>query len=136
MQKEFNNQLGALLPEDMVYEILEFSGHGNWRAGRLRERFVYRLRFDDPRFEVIGKIQPIQKMKFFVDMNYGNGFNVATYDYYIQLKIPGEYNKYYELATAEFQGGPTNLIKYTINLITDKMATRNIYSEHVYYDPL
>ena len=133
MQKEFNNELGALLPEDMVYEILEFSGHGNWRAGRLRERFVYRLRSDDPRFEVIRKIQPIQKMKFFVDLHDGDGFNMATYDYYIHLQIPGEYNKYYEIATAEFHGGPRNLIKYTINLITDKISIRT-HSEHVYYN--
>ncbi len=130
IQKEFD---GTLLPEDMVYEILEFSGHGNWRAGRLRERFVYRLRTDDKRFDVMKKIQPIQKMKFFVDINDGNGFNMATYDYYIHLQIPGENNKYYELATAEFHGGPRNLIKYNTNLITDKASTI-IHCEHIYYD--
>ena len=133
MQKEFNSELGTLLPEDMVYEILQFSGHGNWRAGRLRERFVYRLRADDERFEIIKTIQPIQKMKFFVDMHDGDGFNMATYDYYIHLQIPGENNKYYELATAEFHGGPRNLIQYTTNLITDQMSTR-IHAEHIYCD--
>ena len=53
--------------------------------------------------------------------------------YFLRYTNDIEYNKYYEIATAEFHGGPRNLIKYTINLITDKMSTRT-HSEHVYYN--
>jgi hypothetical protein len=38
-------------PEDMIYEILAFSGHGDWRAGK----FVYwsKIKRDDPRIEFL-----------------------------------------------------------------------------------
>ena len=90
MQQEFDPALGALIPEDVVYEILTMSGHGNWRGS-------IRIPSDDPRREIIRKIPPIQSVKFFVDIS-GNGFNGATYDYFVRL------NDRYEIATAEFYG--------------------------------
>jgi hypothetical protein len=35
----FSPRIGAKLPEDVVYEILTASGHGNWRAGK----FIFRI---------------------------------------------------------------------------------------------
>ena len=46
-RKELSPRLGANLPEDVVYEILTMSGHGNWRAGK----FVFRLVKWEPRIQ-------------------------------------------------------------------------------------
>ena len=127
MNKLFNPTLGALLPEDVVYHIIEISGRGNWRNGK----FIYRFREDDKRLNIIKQITPIQRMKFYVDIDDG-GFNTATYDYYIELYIPGT-SKHYHLGTAEFSGGNQNLIKYTIDLIADN-EVKNVHTEYIYYN--
>ena len=90
MPTDFDPTLGALIPEDVVYEILTMSGHGNWRGSK----FIFHIPSDDPRREILKKIPPIQSVKFFVDIS-GNGFNGA---YFLRL------NDRYEIATAEFYG--------------------------------
>jgi hypothetical protein len=55
MSLEFSSELGALLPEDMVYEILTLSGHGNWRG----PKFIFRIPLDDPRRAMLDKMPKV-----------------------------------------------------------------------------
>jgi len=102
-QIELDPTLGALIPEDVVYEILTMSGHGNWRGSK----FIFRIPSDDPRRAILRTIPPIQSVKFFVDIS-GNGFNGATYDYFVRL------DDQFEITTAEFYGDRQKMIKYYI----------------------
>ena len=102
-QIDFEPALGALIPEDVVYEILTMSGHGNWRG----PKFIFRIPPDDPRRAILRTIPPIQSVKYFVDIS-GNGFNGASYDYFVRL------NDRFEIATAEFFGDRQRMIKYYI----------------------
>jgi hypothetical protein len=100
METKFSPSLGALIPEDVVYEILTMSGHGNWRGSK----FIFRIPLNDPRRELLMKIPPVQSVKFYIDIN-NDGFSGVTYDYFVVL------NKRYEIATAEFYGERQKLIK-------------------------
>jgi hypothetical protein len=116
MQQEF--LWGALLPEDMVYEILTLSGHGNWRG----PKFIFRIPLDDPRRTILEKMPKVQSVKFHVDMN-NNGFNGITYDYFVTL------NNRYEIASAEFHGDNMKMIKRYV--LRDNAL---IHCEHIYCD--
>jgi hypothetical protein len=118
MQREFSFELGALLPEDMVYEILTWSGHGNWRG----PKFIFRIPLDDPRRTLLEKMPKVQSVKFHVDMN-NNGFNGITYDYFVTL------NNRYEIASAEFHGERQTMIKRYVLL-----DNRLLHCEHIYCD--
>lgn len=116
MQQEFSSELGALLPEDMVYEILTISGHGNWRG----PKFIFRIPLDDPRRALLEKMPKVQSVKFIMDV-YEEG--VGTFDYFIRL------NDRYEFTSAEFLGDRNKLIKRY--LVVDN---KPIYCEHIYCD--
>ena len=118
MKPEFSPSLGARLPEDVVYEILTMSGHGNWRGSK----FIFRIPLDDPRREILMRIPPVHSVKFFVDTN-ENGFHGVTYDYFVVL------NNRFEIATAEFYGNRQKLIKRY--MMKDSIQ---IYCEHIYCD--
>ena len=119
MQQEFDPALGALIPEDVVYEILTMSGHGNWRGSK----FMYSIPADDPRREILKKIPPIQSVKFFVDIS-GNGLIGATYDFFVRL------NDRYEIATAEFYGDEQKMIKYYMMKDNVEIHCENIYCDY------
>jgi hypothetical protein len=119
MQNEFDPALGALIPEDVVYEILTMSGHGNWRGSK----FIFRIPADDPRREILKKIPPIQSVKFFVDIT-GNGLIGATYDFFVRL------NDRYEIATAEFYGNEQKMIKYYMMKDNVEIHCENIYCDY------
>jgi hypothetical protein len=119
MQKEFDPTLGALIPEDVVYEILTMSGHGNWRGSK----FMYRIPSDDPRHEILKKIPPIQSVKFFVDIGWGQVIG-ATYDFFVRL------NDRYEIATAEFYGDEQKMIKYYMMKDNVEIHCENIYCDY------
>jgi hypothetical protein len=110
--------LGHLLPEDMVYEILTISGHGNWRG----PKFIFRIPLDDPRRVILEQMPKIQSVKFHIDMN-NNGFNGITYDYFVTL------NNRYEIASAEFHGDQQTMIKRYV--LRDNTL---IHCEHIYCD--
>jgi hypothetical protein len=118
MPNQFDPTLGALIPEDVVYEILTMSGHGNWRGSK----FMYRIPADDPRRAILRTIPPVQSVKFFVDIS-GNGFTGATYDYFVRL------NDRYEIATAEFYGDRQKMIRYYV--LKDNVQ---IHCEQIYCD--
>ncbi len=109
-------ELASLLPEDMVYEILTFSGHGNWRG----PKFIFRIPLDDPRRNTIQKMPKIQSVKFTMDV-YKEG--IGTFDYFVTL------NDRYEIASAEFHGDRQKMIKRYVLL--DNVV---IHCEHIYYD--
>jgi hypothetical protein len=112
MQREF--QLGALLPEDMVYEILTLSGHGNWRG----PKFIFRIPLDDPRRAILQKMPKVHRKIFHI-----NKFNGMIYDYFVKL------NNRYEIATAEFNGDRQTMIKRYV--LRDNTV---IHCEHIYCD--
>ena len=116
MQQEFSSLLGSLLPEDMVYEILTWSGHGNWRG----PKFIFRIPSDDPRRKILEKMPKVQSVKFTMDV-YKEG--IGTFDYFVQL------NDRYEIATAEFHGEQRNVIKRYILRDNEMIHCDYIYCE-------
>jgi hypothetical protein len=67
-QTKMKRELASLLPEDVVYHILELSGHGNMRKGFMRDngtvercKFIFRL--TDTRLSSI-RITPIHKFYY------------------------------------------------------------------------
>ncbi len=119
MQREFSSLLGALLPEDMIYEILTISGHGNWRG----PKFIFKIPPDDPRRKMLEKMPKVQSVKYHIDMN-NNGFNGITYDYFVTFVT---LNNRYEIASAEFHGDRQTMIKRYVLL-----DNRLLHCEHIY----
>ena len=117
MQKEFCSKLGALLPEDMVYEILTWSGHGNMRG----PKFIFKIPLDDPRRKILEKMPKVQSVKFTMDV-YNEG--IGTFDFFIRL------NDRYEFTTAEFHCGNKKRIKRSLLLDNKPIYCENIYCDY------
>jgi len=134
---QFDKDLGALLPEDVVYEILTIGGHGNWRLGRGtgNGKFIWRIPADDPRFAMLNKMPKIESVKFYLDIS-GNGFDTISYDYYVNLPIR-EANSYLQIFTAEFIGHniePIDMTRYTIKKIDNNNSSEDVlYYENIFY---
>jgi hypothetical protein len=137
IKMQFDKRLGALLPEDVVYEILTIGGHGNWRLGRGtgNGKFIWRIPADDPRFAMLDKMPKIESVKFYVDVS-GNGFNAISYDYYVNLPIR-EANSYLQIFTAEFIGHnaePIDMTRYMIKKIDNNNSSEHVvYYENIFY---
>jgi hypothetical protein len=130
---QFDKRLGALLPEDVVYEILTIGGHGNWRLGigTGNGKFIWRIPVDDPRFAMLNNMRKIESIKFYVDIS-GNGFNMTTYDYYVNLPIPST-GSYFQIFTADFVGydlEPRNMTRYMIKKIYENNSSEDV----IYYE--
>jgi hypothetical protein len=104
MQDGFSAKLGALIPEDIVYEILTMSGHGRWRGSK----FMYSIPLDDPRREIIKKIPPLECVAFHINIHNNSEFTGVIYDYFVRL------NNNYEILSAVYYGDRKKMISNTI----------------------
>jgi hypothetical protein len=129
-QAQFSARLGALLPEDMVYEILTISGHGNWRRGigTRNGRFIWRFCVDDPRLELLKNMHTIKKIQYCPDIS----GNMAINNYCLNLPIRGT-NKYLQILTVVLQMYYNRTaIRYMIKTFdADEAIESIIYTEDI-----